>query len=71
MFCCARGVIVVGVDVCCRKLVVHGFVVDEQGLKMSKSKGNVVDPQMVIHGSKVGPRGYTCSQGGASCGYII
>ena len=36
-----------------RKLVVHGFAVDEEGKKMSKSKGNVIDPAVVIHGGKV------------------
>lgn len=31
-----------------RQVLTHGFVVDEQGRKMSKSLGNVVDPQQVI-----------------------
>src|SRR5690606_10341615 len=31
-----------------RKVITHGFVVDEDGKKMSKSKGNVVAPQDVI-----------------------
>jgi isoleucyl-tRNA synthetase len=31
-----------------RSLLTHGFVVDGQGLKMSKSKGNVVAPQQVV-----------------------
>ena len=31
-----------------KQLVSHGFVVDEQGHKMSKSRGNVVAPQEVI-----------------------
>lgn len=31
-----------------RGLLTHGFTVDEQGRKMSKSLGNVVDPQQVI-----------------------
>lgn len=33
-----------------RSLFVHGFVVDENGRKMSKSIGNVIDPQDIIHG---------------------
>ncbi|PON88324.1 Isoleucine-tRNA ligase [Trema orientale] len=33
-------------------VVTHGFVLDEKGLKMSKSLGNVVDPQSVIEGGK-------------------
>jgi isoleucyl-tRNA synthetase len=37
-----------------RSLVVHGFVLDEEGKKMSKSLGNVVDPDVVINGGKVG-----------------
>jgi len=32
---------------------VHGFTTDEQGQKMSKSVGNVVDPDIVINGGKV------------------
>lgn len=36
-----------------RSLVAHGFAVDEEGKKMSKSVGNVVDPETVIGGGKV------------------
>ncbi|ALV23496.1 hypothetical protein ASO20_02455 [Mycoplasma sp. (ex Biomphalaria glabrata)] len=32
-----------------KKLVTHGFVLDEKGHKMSKSKGNVIDPLKVIN----------------------
>ncbi|MBP6751147.1 MAG: isoleucine--tRNA ligase, partial [Xanthomonadaceae bacterium] len=31
-----------------REVLTHGFVVDENGEKMSKSKGNVIEPQKVI-----------------------
>ncbi|MBM3778274.1 MAG: isoleucine--tRNA ligase [Acidimicrobiia bacterium] len=34
-----------------RKVLTHGFVVDEQGRKMSKSRGNTVAPQDVIANS--------------------
>ncbi|KAA8548941.1 hypothetical protein F0562_000625 [Nyssa sinensis] len=33
-------------------VITHGFVLDEKGLKMSKSLGNVVDPSTVIEGGK-------------------
>ncbi|BAT77131.1 hypothetical protein VIGAN_01522200 [Vigna angularis var. angularis] len=33
-------------------VLTHGFVLDEKGLKMSKSLGNVVDPRFVIEGGK-------------------
>lgn len=33
-------------------VITHGFVLDEKGLKMSKSLGNVVDPRIVIEGGK-------------------
>ncbi|KAL5983786.1 Isoleucine--tRNA ligase, chloroplastic/mitochondrial [Asimina triloba] len=33
-------------------VITHGFVLDEKGLKMSKSLGNVVDPKIVIEGEK-------------------
>lgn len=36
--------------------MVHGFAVTEKGEKMSKSLGNVVDPDVVINGGKVRPR---------------
>uniref|UniRef100_A0A8C2WTD2 isoleucine--tRNA ligase n=1 Tax=Cyclopterus lumpus TaxID=8103 RepID=A0A8C2WTD2_CYCLU len=35
-----------------KSLVVHGFAVSEKGEKMSKSLGNVVDPDVVINGGK-------------------
>ncbi|MBF2098517.1 MAG: isoleucine--tRNA ligase [Gloeomargaritaceae cyanobacterium C42_A2020_066] len=35
-----------------RQVLTHGFVLDEQGRKMSKSLGNVVDPLTVIEGGK-------------------
>lgn len=40
-------------SLCHRSLVVHGFVVGEKGEKMSKSVGNVVDPEVLINGGKV------------------
>ncbi|XP_067012188.2 isoleucine--tRNA ligase, mitochondrial [Anabrus simplex] len=35
-----------------RSLFVHGFAVDEKGLKMSKSLGNVTNPEDITHGGK-------------------
>ncbi|KAJ8032028.1 Isoleucine--tRNA ligase, mitochondrial [Holothuria leucospilota] len=35
-----------------RSLLVHGFTLDGQGRKMSKSLGNVVDPDLIINGGK-------------------
>ncbi|KAM9016908.1 isoleucine--tRNA ligase, mitochondrial [Ara ararauna] len=35
-----------------KTLVVHGFTLGEKGEKMSKSIGNVVDPDVVIHGGE-------------------
>lgn len=35
-------------------MVVHGFTVGETGEKMSKSLGNVIDPDIVINGGPVG-----------------
>jgi len=32
-----------------RKVLTHGFVVDELGKKMSKSLGNVIDPQEIVN----------------------
>jgi len=32
-----------------KALLTHGFVVDGEGLKMSKSKGNVISPQKIIN----------------------
>lgn len=33
-----------------KKVLTHGFVLDENGIKMSKSIGNVIDPLQVIEG---------------------
>ncbi|MBE7379869.1 MAG: isoleucine--tRNA ligase [Leptolyngbya sp. SIO1E4] len=35
-----------------QRVLTHGFTLDEQGRKMSKSLGNVVDPRVVIEGGK-------------------
>jgi isoleucyl-tRNA synthetase len=35
-----------------KTVLTHGFVLDEQGYKMSKSLGNVVDPMVIIQGGK-------------------
>lgn len=35
-----------------RKIFTHGFVVDENGHKMSKSIGNVIDPNVICNGGK-------------------
>jgi isoleucyl-tRNA synthetase len=35
-----------------KTVLTHGFALDEQGRKMSKSVGNVVDPRVVIEGGK-------------------
>ncbi|XP_044766597.1 isoleucine--tRNA ligase, mitochondrial isoform X2 [Coccinella septempunctata] len=36
----------------CKSIYIHGFAVDEKGLKMSKSQGNVVDPIDIVNGKK-------------------
>ena len=35
-----------------KTVLTHGFVLDEKGLKMSKSLGNVFDPNVIINGGK-------------------
>ena len=35
-----------------KTVLTHGFTLDEQGRKMSKSLGNVIDPSVVIEGGK-------------------
>jgi isoleucyl-tRNA synthetase len=33
-----------------KTLLTHGFVLDERGMKMSKSLGNVIDPDLIVKG---------------------
>ena len=35
-----------------KRVLTHGFALDEKGRKMSKSLGNVVDPMVIIEGGK-------------------
>ncbi len=35
-----------------KKVLTHGFALDEHGRKMSKSLGNVIDPAVIINGGK-------------------
>ncbi|NEP58167.1 MAG: isoleucine--tRNA ligase [Symploca sp. SIO2G7] len=35
-----------------KTVLTHGFTLDEQGRKMSKSVGNVIDPKVIIEGGK-------------------
>ncbi|KAG0471119.1 hypothetical protein HPP92_015665 [Vanilla planifolia] len=41
-------------------VITHGFVLDEKGLKMSKSLGNVVDPEAIISGGQNNKDGLGC-----------
>ena len=36
-----------------KTVMVHGFCVSDDGQKMSKSRGNVIDPAVVVEGGKV------------------
>ena len=39
-------------NIYCRSIMMHGFTVDENGQKMSKSIGNVIAPSDIIYGNK-------------------
>ena len=34
-----------------KRVLLHGLIVDETGDKMSKVKGNVIDPLSLVHGA--------------------
>lgn len=36
-----------------KSLITHGFVLDDQGRKMSKSVGNVIEPSEIVEGSRL------------------
>lgn len=50
-----------------KKLFAHGFTLDEKGLKMSKSLGNVISPQMVIEGKLKKAKGEKSFPYGVDC----
>ena len=37
-----------------RNVIGHGFTLDGEGRKMSKSLGNVIDPDVIVSGGQVG-----------------
>lgn len=47
-----------------RTVMVHGFTLGEKGEKMSKSLGNVINPDIFIDGGEVGVRLKLISLGG-------
>ena len=49
------AIVFISIVVICllRTVVVHGFTLGEKGEKMSKSLGNVIDPDVVINGGQV------------------
>ncbi len=52
-------------DVPFREVYIHGLIRDEQGEKMSKTRGNVIDPLHVIHGATLEELLSTAKSGGA------
>ena len=48
-----------------RDVVIHGLIRDEQGDKMSKTRGNVIDPLHVIHGATLEELTAAAEAGGA------
>ncbi len=48
-----------------REVYIHGLIRDEQGEKMSKTRGNVIDPLHVIHGATVDELVTAARNGGA------
>ncbi|MBI2390298.1 MAG: valine--tRNA ligase [Deltaproteobacteria bacterium] len=53
-------------DVPFRKIYLHGMVTDEKGDKMSKVKGNVIDPLDVVYGIELEPLVSKIKDGGAT-----
>jgi valyl-tRNA synthetase len=52
-------------DVPFREVYIHGLIRDEQGEKMSKTRGNVIDPLHVIHGATLDELLEAAKNGGA------
>lgn len=52
-------------DVPFRDVYIHGLIRDEQGEKMSKTRGNVIDPLHVIHGATPDELVSSAKSGGA------
>ena len=57
-------------DVPFRDVYIHGLIRDEQGEKMSKTRGNVIDPLHVIHGATLEELLSAARSGGAPPGAL-
>ncbi len=57
-------------DVPFRDVYIHGLIRDEQGEKMSKTRGNVIDPLHVIHGATLEELLVAARAGGAPPGAL-
>ncbi len=57
-------------DVPFREVDIHGLIRDEQGEKMSKTRGNVIDPLHVIHGATLDELLSAAKSGGAPPGAL-
>lgn len=51
-----------------RRVLTHGFTLDEKGRKMSKSLGNVVDPVVLVEGARTRSRSRPTAPTCCGCG---